>query len=115
MSDTLSPGWYTFLSSKNPSRFTKENSALFRMWSSLLIAIFGLFFWFAPAQRQIVGVLIVVLSVASLVTSDLGGFVLGMLFGIVGGAMGFAWTPVRPPAQQVEAEAPLAVPATSPE
>lgn len=67
----------------------------------LVIGIFGLFFWFSPGQRQIVGVLVVVLSVASLVTSDLGGFVVGMLMGIVGGAMGFAWSPVQPRVQPV--------------
>ncbi len=62
----------------------------------VLIIAFGFFFWFAPNQRQIVGVLVVVLSVASLVTSDFGGFGVGMLLGITGGALGFAWTPVAP-------------------
>lgn len=71
----------------------------------LVIAVFGLFFWFTPGQRQIVGVLVVVLAVASLVTSDLGGFVVGMLMGIVGGAMGFAWSPVQPRVQPVVATA----------
>lgn len=73
----------------------------------LVIAIFGLFFWFTPGQRQIVGVLVVVLSVSSLVTSDLGGFVVGMLMGIIGGAMGFAWTPVRQTVEPKPATVPV--------
>jgi len=62
----------------------------------LLISIFGLFLWFAPQQRHLVGVLIAVLSVISLITSDFGGFLIGMLLGITGGAMGFAWVPAQP-------------------
>ncbi len=62
----------------------------------VLISIFGLFLWFAPQQRHLFGVLIAVLSVLSLITSDFGGFAVGMLLGITGGAMGFAWVPARP-------------------
>jgi len=60
-----------------------------------LVAIMGLFLWFAPHLRQLVGVLAVVLSVVSLLTSDYGGFGIGLLLGTLGGALGFAWTPVR--------------------
>ena len=62
----------------------------------VLISIFGLFLWFAPQQRHLFGVLTAVLSVVSLITSDFGGFFVGMLLGIVGGAMGFAWVPTEP-------------------
>ena len=62
----------------------------------VLIAVFGLFLWFAPHLRQIVGVLIEVLAVASLVTSNLGGFFIGMIMAMVGGALGFAWVPTEP-------------------
>lgn len=58
-----------------------------------MVAIFGLFLWFSPSQRQIAGVLIVVLSLISFITSDFGGFLVGMILGLVGGAMGFAWVP----------------------
>jgi hypothetical protein len=64
--------------------------------NGVLIIIFGLFLWFAPSLRQIIGVLIVVLGVASLVTADLGGFLIGMLLAMVGGALGFAWVPTEP-------------------
>ena len=62
----------------------------------VLIAVFGLFLWFAPYLRQIVGVLIVLLAVVSLITSNLGGFLIGMLLAMIGGSMGFAWTPTAP-------------------
>ncbi len=58
----------------------------------LLVCAMGLFMWFTPQFRQIVGVLAAIFSVISLVTSNLGGFVIGMLLGSLGGAMGFAWT-----------------------
>lgn len=61
----------------------------------MLIMVFGLFLWFAPGQRQVVGVLIVTLSVASFITSDLGGFVIGMMLAMTGGSLGFAWVPVE--------------------
>src|SRR5579871_4533719 len=59
------------------------------------VTVLGLFFWFAPPLRQIVGVLVVLLSLLSLITSDLGGFVIGMVLGLVGGSLGFAWMPVE--------------------
>lgn len=55
------------------------------------VSIFGLFLWFAPSQRQMAGVLIVILSLVSFITSDFGGFLIGMILGLTGGAMGFAW------------------------
>jgi len=61
----------------------------------VLVAIMGLFLWFTPHLRQIVGVLALVLSVVSLLTSDYGGFGIGLILGTVGGALGFAWAPVR--------------------
>jgi Family of unknown function (DUF6114) len=62
----------------------------------VLVALMGLFLWFAPQLRQLVGILAAIFSVASLITSDYGGFVIGMTFGIIGGSLGFAWSPVQP-------------------
>lgn len=66
----------------------------------VLVVLMGLFLWFLPQNRHIAGSVAMALSVASLVTSNLGGFLIGMLLGIVGGAMGFAWTPTRPAGEQ---------------
>ncbi|TQN30674.1 hypothetical protein FHX37_0556 [Haloactinospora alba] len=62
----------------------------------LLIAI-GVLSWIQPPQRMFFGIVAILLSLASFVTSNFGGFVLGMLLGLVGGAMLFAWMPRREP------------------
>jgi Family of unknown function (DUF6114) len=62
----------------------------------LLVVLMGLFLWFAPHLRQLVGVMAVAFSMVSLITSDYGGFFIGLLLGTIGGALGFAWTPIRP-------------------
>lgn len=62
----------------------------------ILVVLMGVFLWFAPQLRQLVGILAAIFSVVSLITSDYGGFVIGMTFGIVGGSLGFAWSPVQP-------------------
>jgi Family of unknown function (DUF6114) len=61
----------------------------------VLVGAMGLFLWFTPHLRQLAGILAVLFAMVSLLTSDYGGFVIGLLLGTVGGAMGFAWGPVR--------------------
>jgi hypothetical protein len=68
----------------------------------LLVCAMGLFFWLAPQFRQLVGILAAVFSVVSLITSNFGGFIIGMLLGSFGGAMGFAWTPLQAPGPGAE-------------
>ena len=60
-----------------------------------LVAVMGLFLWFTPHLRQLVGVLAAAFSMVSLITSDYGGFVIGLVLGTLGGALGFAWTPIQ--------------------
>ena len=61
-----------------------------------LVTIFALFLWFQPAMRHFFSVLVVTLALVSFITSDVGGFLIGMLLAITGGSMGFAWVPVDP-------------------
>jgi len=58
----------------------------------LLIGI-GVLSWFQPAQKSFFGMVGIMLALVSFVTSNFGGFVIGMLLGIVGGALVFAWGP----------------------
>ncbi|WP_211206441.1 DUF6114 domain-containing protein [Demetria terragena] len=51
---------------------------------------------FRPEQRHFPALMAVLLAVASLPLANLGGWVIGMVLGIVGGAMTFAWTPFTP-------------------
>ncbi|WP_436501509.1 DUF6114 domain-containing protein [Actinokineospora sp. HUAS TT18] len=55
--------------------------------------MFAFFAWFVPSQRHLAGLLGVIFAVASLVLSNLGGFLVGMFCGVVGGAMIVAWGP----------------------
>jgi hypothetical protein len=60
----------------------------------MLCATIGLI---APSQRYTVGIIGLVLSIVSLVASNLGGFFLGISLGILGTTMMLAWGPKRLP------------------
>ena len=47
-----------------------------------------------PAHRSFYGIAGIILGIASFPASNLGGFLLGMLLAIIGGALGYAWTPI---------------------
>jgi hypothetical protein len=59
----------------------------------VVLVLCALLLWFNPAQRIFYSILAVLAALASFITSNLGGFVLGMLLGIVGGSLAFAWVP----------------------
>src|ERR1700722_11385898 len=61
----------------------------------LLVAC-GLLIWFQPNQRVFYAIAGVLLAVVSFVATNLGGFFLGMLLGVTGGSLSFAWVPVTP-------------------
>jgi hypothetical protein len=65
--------------------------------SSLFIAIFLLVFavtvWFFPTYRVFSGIAAIMLALLSLVATNLGGFFIGFLCGMLGGAFAIAWTP----------------------
>ncbi|MEU1285962.1 DUF6114 domain-containing protein [Kitasatospora sp. NPDC005856] len=56
----------------------------------------GLLILFNPAQRLFYSILAVLASLASWVTSNLGGFVIGMLLGVIGACLTFGWLPEQP-------------------
>lgn len=49
--------------------------------------------FFAPAQRHFPALMAMAFSIASLPLANLGGWLIGMVLGIVGSGMIFAWTP----------------------
>jgi hypothetical protein len=65
--------------------------------SGLLMGVFllvlGLTLWRAPRHRAVIGVATLLCSVASLVLSNFGGFLIGFLMGVAGGAMAVNWMP----------------------
>ncbi|CAM5641097.1 hypothetical protein SAVIM338S_06275 [Streptomyces avidinii] len=86
---------------------------------SVLMGIFmivlGLTSWFSPAQRGLAGVLTTLIATAALVLSNLGGFLIGTLLGILGGGLMFAWQPyaVRRASTPASTPAPAPVPASA--
>jgi Family of unknown function (DUF6114) len=74
----------------------------------VVLAVCGLLLLFAPDQRLFYSIIAVLLTVASWITSNLGGFILGLILGLVGCALAFAWTPLPDPAPGEPAAAGLA-------
>lgn len=60
-----------------------------------VIGFFGLMLWFSRSLRILLGVLILLLSLASFFTSDFGGLFVGMLMGLIGGSLALAWVPTK--------------------
>lgn len=58
---------------------------------ALLIAC-GLMTWFGGGSRILTGVASIILGIVALPTSNFGGFVLGTLLALVGGALALSWT-----------------------
>ncbi|MFE9869304.1 DUF6114 domain-containing protein [Micromonospora sp. NPDC005686] len=61
----------------------------------LILVICGVLLITTPQQRVFYAVVSLVLGLVSWLTSNLGGFLVGMLLALVGGALAFAWTPVK--------------------
>jgi uncharacterized protein DUF6114 len=57
----------------------------------VMMLLCGTLLWFNPAQRTFYSLLSIVLALGSWITSNLGGFFIGMMLGIVGGTLAFAW------------------------
>lgn len=56
-----------------------------------VMVLCGVLLLFHPVQKTFYSVLAVVLALGSWITSNLGGFFLGMLLGVIGGSLAFAW------------------------
>jgi Family of unknown function (DUF6114) len=62
-----------------------------------------------PVHRSFYGIAGIILGIASFPASNLGGFFLGMLLAIIGGALGYAWAPAAadgPDARPAAADGP---------
>ncbi|UCM90567.1 DUF6114 domain-containing protein [Streptomyces marincola] len=59
----------------------------------ILLVLLGLTIWFQPHVRIFAGVAAILLALVSLIVSNFGGFFVGFLFGMIGGAMSVAWLP----------------------
>lgn len=57
----------------------------------------GLLTLFNPAQRLFYSLIGVLASLATWVTSNLGGFLIGLLLGVIGSCLSFGWLPDQEP------------------
>ncbi|MGC5308780.1 DUF6114 domain-containing protein [Micromonospora zamorensis] len=80
----------------NGLSFHSGASGLLSLLIPVILVACGLLIWFSPAQRLFYSVVAAVTAVYSLIGLNLGGFFVGLLLGIVGSALAFAWTPIRP-------------------
>lgn len=59
----------------------------------VLLITLGLTMWFQQATRVFAGVAAIILALVSLVVSNIGGFLIGFLFALFGGALAVSWAP----------------------
>ncbi|MGC9380783.1 DUF6114 domain-containing protein [Streptomyces sp. MH13] len=59
----------------------------------VLLITLGMTLWFQQATRIFAGVAAIMLALVSLVVSNIGGFLVGFLLAMVGGALALSWVP----------------------
>ncbi|GAA3668600.1 hypothetical protein GCM10022267_64040 [Lentzea roselyniae] len=71
-----------------------------------LLALCAVALWVAPKFRLAAGIVTVLLSLVALVVTNLGGFLFGTIFSLLGGALAVAWTdaPKKPKKSKNSAE-----------
>lgn len=84
-----------------PAYFTVQISDLLVMISTIsgvstlligaLLIMFGIGTWLQPYAATYLGVLGIIVSIVAVPTSNLGGFFVGSLLGIIGGALALGW------------------------
>lgn len=66
----------------------------------VLLVVLGISLWFQKHVRVFAGTAAILLGLVSIPVSNLGGFLIGFLLALVGGAMAISWSPGAPPAPQ---------------
>ncbi|WP_327185645.1 DUF6114 domain-containing protein [Streptomyces sp. NBC_01334] len=64
-----------------------------------LMVVCGLLILFNPTQRLFYSIIAILLSLGTWLTSNIGGFVIGLLMGAVGSSLAFGWLPDQEPRQ----------------
>ncbi|MEH0547728.1 DUF6114 domain-containing protein [Streptomyces sp. B21-105] len=62
-----------------------------------LMVLCGLLILFNPTQRLFYSIIAILLSLGTWLTSNIGGFVVGLLLGVVGSSVAFGWLPDQEP------------------
>ncbi|NJQ00767.1 DUF6114 domain-containing protein [Streptomyces zingiberis] len=72
----------------------------------VLLVVLGLTMWYQSAVKNFAGVAAIMLALVSLVVSNVGGFLLGFLPALIGGALSIAWAPGQPRPEPAAGPAP---------
>ncbi len=82
-----------------PIYFLQFAFILNSLWPSLflggLLLVMALIQLFLPSYSVLTGSIGIVISLVTFITTSFGGFGIGMLLGIIGGALSIAWRPVK--------------------
>lgn len=62
-----------------------------------IMIVCGLLILFNPAQRLFYSIIGVLLSIGTWLTSNIGGFLIGLALGVTGSVMAFGWLPDQEP------------------
>lgn len=71
----------------------------------ILLVVLGLSMWFQPLVRIFAGVAAILLALVSIPVSNFGGFLIGFLLSLIGGALAVAWAPGVPVTDEPDAAA----------
>jgi len=67
--------------------------------------VFALVGWFSPHYKGVIGVVGMLLALVAFIAANLGGFLIGSVLGVIGGAMVWGWGPKKAKDQPDEAVA----------
>ncbi|WP_406725412.1 DUF6114 domain-containing protein [Streptomyces sp. GD-15H] len=70
----------------------------------VLLVVLGVSLWVQEHVRVFAGVAAILLGLVSIPVSNFGGFIIGFLLSLVGGAMAVSWAPGIPPEQEPQAD-----------
>lgn len=68
-------------------------SGVSAMVIGVVLVMCGVSFWTRPQFRLPAGVVALLVSLVAIVTANLGSFLIGTLCGVIGAALGIAWSP----------------------
>ncbi|MEJ8637522.1 DUF6114 domain-containing protein [Streptomyces sp. NPDC006475] len=77
----------------------------------VLLVTLGLTMWFHHIVRVFAGVASILLALISIPIANLGGFIVGFLLSMLGGALAIAWVPGKPQPEPAEDKTAASAPA----
>ncbi|MGW1291956.1 DUF6114 domain-containing protein [Streptomyces sp. NPDC002533] len=69
----------------------------------VLLITLGLTMWFHHIVRVFAGIAAILLALISIPVANIGGFLIGFLFALIGGALSVSWAPGSPESEEAQA------------